>query len=58
MGGKEVMCKLPTGAEDMLQLGKKFMDALKENIMLAVAVSKFNCLCLGDIKFVGVCLGW
>jgi hypothetical protein len=57
MGGKKVKCKLPTGAEDALQLGDKFKDVLKENIMLAVAVSKFNDLCLGDIKFFACLLG-
>jgi hypothetical protein len=58
MGGKqEVTCELPRGAEDTLQLGKKFMDVLKENIILTVAVSKFNDLCLGDIKFFACLLG-
>jgi hypothetical protein len=51
MGGKEMQCKLPMGPKDTLQLGDKFKNALKENIMLAVAVSKFNDLCLGDVKF-------
>jgi hypothetical protein len=57
MGGKEVKCKLPTGAEDTLQLGDKFKDVPKENIMLTVAVSKFNDLCVGDIKFFACLLG-
>jgi hypothetical protein len=57
MGGKEVTHELPRGAEDTLQLGEKFMDVLKENIILTVAVSKFNDLCLGDIKFFACLLG-
>jgi hypothetical protein len=59
MGGKEVIYELPTddGAEDILQLGEKFKDVLKENIMLTVAVSKFNDLYLGDIKFFAYLLG-
>jgi hypothetical protein len=57
MGGKEVKHKLPTGAEDTLQLGDKFKDVLTENIMLTVAVSKFNDLHLGDIKFFACLIG-
>jgi hypothetical protein len=57
MGGKEVKHKLPTGAEDTLQLGDNFKDVLKENIMLAVAVFKFNDLCPGDVKFFACLLG-
>jgi hypothetical protein len=58
MGGKEVTGKLPTGAEETPQLGNKFKDVLKESIMLAVAVSKFNDdLRLGDIKFFAHLLG-
>jgi hypothetical protein len=57
MGGKEVRYKLPTGAEDTLQLGDIFKDVSTENIVLTVAVSRFNDLYLGDIKFFAYLLG-
>jgi tetratricopeptide (TPR) repeat protein len=56
-GGKEVKYELPIGAEDTLQLGEKFNDITTANIMLTLAVSKFNDLYLGDIKFFAYLLG-
>jgi hypothetical protein len=57
MGGKEGRYKLPTGTEDTLQFGKKFNDIPNETIELTVAVSKFNDLYIGDIKFFACLLG-
>jgi hypothetical protein len=57
MGAKEVRYKLLTGTKDTLQFGKTFNKVPNKNIMLTVAVSKFNDLYIGDINFIPYLLG-